>query len=354
MDENTALRQIEESQNLQRREIEQFLKNTLLEGYSERQATFWNRDYSSVEKYLSSVAENRERWQRTVGSFTFTDDMRVEEEEFLEEEDFRISRISLELGETLRARALVGLPEGQGPFPLVICQHGYTSAPENVFGFADHDSETVFKNIYHSYGTELLKQGFAVLAPLNIAGPRRNRLERLAQLLGKSLFGFEISRTTRLLDYACSLPEIDKDNIAMWGISMGGNYTMFMLPLEERIKVGICSAFFNERLEKMAAVDYKQTNFLPQSEYEHQFLPGWLREFTDSDLVSLICPRPFMIQTGKGDRATWWQNVVEEFEDSKEHYEKLGVADRIQLCLHEGGHEIALEEGIDFLQLHLR
>ena len=30
--------------------------------------------------------------------------------------------------------------------------------------------------------------------------------------------------------------------------------------------------------------------------------------------------------------------VIEEFDDAKTHYEKLGIAERIQIDLHEGGH----------------
>jgi len=51
----------------------------------------------------------------------------------------------------------------------------------------------------------------------------------------------------------------------------------------------------------MAVPDPRYSCFLETKE-EHAFHDGWLVEFTDSDVVSLICPRPLMIQTGKLDR----------------------------------------------------
>ena len=34
----------------------------------------------------------------------------------------------------------------------------------------------------------------------------------------------------------------------------------------------------------------------------------------------------------------------------REHYERLGIADRVELDLHEGGHEIRVETGIPFME----
>ena len=79
-------------------------------------------------------------------------------------------------------------------------------------------------------------------------------------------------------------------------------------------------------------------------------IASWLREFADSDLVSLIAPRAFMSQTGKGDGIAWWPFVVEEYERSREHYVKLGVEpERMVIDLHEGGHEIRVATGLEFL-----
>ena len=89
-----------------------------------------------------------------------------------------------------------------------------------------------------------------------------------------------------------------------------------------------------------------------KTSYEFYSVP--YTEFTDSDVVSLICPRPLLIQHGKKDRIAHWPQVVEEFELSKTHYEKLGLANRIELDLHEGGHESLTTSGIRFMNTWLK
>ena len=99
----------------------------------------------------------------------------------------------------------------------------------------------------------------------------------------------------------------------------------------------------------MVIDDPRYSCFLSTTE-EHIFIPGWLREFTDSDLVSLICPRPILVETGKGDGIAWWPQVQEEFKAATEHYINLGIGERIEMDLHEGGHEIHLVRSVEFLK----
>jgi len=46
--------------------------------------------------------------------------------------------------------------------------------------------------------------------------------------------------------------------------------------------------------------------------------------------------------------------VIDEFDASKEHYQKLGIAERIEMDLHEGGHVIRVESGVPFLEKWLK
>jgi len=338
-------RKIKDIQSIQRRETEEYLRYLCVDRYADRQNLYWNRNYSSIEEFLSSVEENRRRWQEAVGLFEPEGDFTVAEELFWERENIILKYIRINFSQHLYCRGILGLPrESVGRLPLVIAQHGLVSFPERVFGFLDPT------NLYHSYEYRLLEEGFAVLAPLNITEVfPRARYQRICLLLGKTIAGLEISKLKHLLDYVLLSPEIDKNRVGMWGISLGGFYTLITLPIENRIKLGIISAFFNHRLKKMVIDDPRYSCFLSTAE-EHIFIPGWLREFTDSDLVSLICPRPLLIQTGEADEISWWPFVLEEFYRAKEHYTKLNIGDRIQIDLHSGGHEIRYESGLAFLK----
>ncbi len=223
--------------------------------------------------------------------------------------------------------------------PLVIVQHGIGSTPETPFR----------EGAYHAYAKELLKAGFAVLVPMNLMSvERRNRIERLCRLADISLPGIELVRLQNLLDAVLADPAIDSDRVGMWGVSLGGMATMFWMPLEPRIRAGVVSAWFNQRRNKMVVPDDRYRSFLVTEE-DHAFFTGWLTEFTDHDVVSLICPRPLLIQHGKQDKIAWWPQVTEEFDIARAHYNKLNIEDRIEIDIHDGGHEAIIGSGVAFM-----
>jgi hypothetical protein len=208
--------------------------------------------------------------------------------------------------------------------------------------------------VYNSYAKALVEAGFAVLAPMNLRTiERRNHIERLCRLSGMTLPGIELARLQHLLDEVLKDPRIDGERVGMWGVSLGGMATMFWMPLEPRIKAGIVSAWFNHRLTKMAVADEKYSAFIATDE-EHAFFNGWLTEFADHDAVCLICPRPLMMQHGKKDRIAHWPDVIQEFQTAKRHYDRLGISDRFELVIHEGGHEAIVDEGVAFMQKWLK
>lgn len=326
-------------------QLEGYLRRMLVEQYPERAAKAWHRDYSSIEAFEKSVEPNRARWRAVVRPPVLTKTGPLERQPYAPLADIKAEWWRVPLG-GLTAEGIFAAPSGAGAgrrTPLVIVQHGIGSFPERNFGLNDDHGA------YHAYARELLKAGFAVIVPMNLRSiERRNRIERLCRLANLSLPGIELTRMQRLLDEAVREPAVDADRVGMWGLSLGGLCTMFWMPLEPRIKAGVCSGWFNHRRNKMVIPDSRYSCFLDTRE-EHAFFTGWLLEHTDSDLVSLICPRPFQVQTGKADGIAHWPMVVEEFDAAKQHYQKLGITDRIAMDLAEGGHETHVESGVKFL-----
>ncbi|HKX00156.1 MAG TPA: hypothetical protein VJN43_20620 [Bryobacteraceae bacterium] len=329
-------------------ELERYFRDYLVTQYPARAATAWHRSYESQAAFLKSVEPNRERYRRMFSPPDLKPTGPLARQPMPNIPGVKAEWLTLPLG-FIKAEALLVIPEGATKsVPLVIAQHGIDSFPERVFGVADDE------NLYHDYGHALVREGFAVLAPINLSFvPNRNRIERLARLADTTLPGIEFRRMQLLLDEVLKDSRIDPNRIGMWGISLGGMATMFWMPLEPRIQCGIVTAWFNERRNKMVIPDPRYSCFLETKE-EHAFFRGWLTEFTDSDVASLICPRPLLVQTGKKDGIAWWPQVVGEFNAAKEHYQKLGIADRIEMDLHDGGHEIRVETGVPFLKKWLK
>jgi hypothetical protein len=324
-------------------QLEDYLRRFLIDQYEQRAANAWQRNYSSVDAFLKSVEPNRRRWHAILNppDLKPTGPLQVRSHEPLADLDGQW--LTLPLG-PIQAEAILVIPKSSTRrVPLVIAQHGIGSFPERVFGVMDEGGA------YHAYARELVKAGFAVLAPLNLRNAEnRNRIERLCRLADTTLAGIELARLQRLLDVVLADERIDPDRVGMWGVSLGGMATMFWMPLEPRIKAGVVCAWFNHRRNKMALPDKRYSCFLETVE-EHAFLRGWLTEFTDHDVVSLICPRPLLVQHGKADGIAWWPQVVEELDVARTHYERLGFTDRINIDLHDGGHEARVESGREFL-----
>ena len=328
-------------------QLETHIERWLVEEYPGRAAQAWHRDYASVEAFLKSVEPNREGWRRILNPPDLKPTGPLARQPHPPMADLGGEWLVVPLG-PIEAEGLLVVPaSAEGPVPLVIAQHGIGSFPERVFGLADDG------DAYHSYARELVNAGFAVLAPFNLfSGEHRNRIERLCRLADTTLPGIELVRLQRLLDEVLEDPRIDADRVGMWGVSLGGLATMFWMPLEPRIKAGVVCAWFNHRCNKMAVSDKRYSCFLDTQE-EHAFFRGWLTEFADEDVVGLICPRPLLIQTGKKDGIAHWPQVVETFEAARVHYERLGIPDRIEIDLHEGGHEARVESGVSFLKCWL-
>ena len=324
-------------------QLEAYLRHYLVDEYPGRSAELWKRDYSSVEAFMVSVEPQRARWRALLNPPDLRPTGPMVRRPHPALSDLHGEWLTLPLG-PLAAEAILVLPaKAKGRVPLVIAQHGIGSFPERVFGVMDDG------NAYHAYARELVKAGFAVLAPFNLrTAENRNRIDRLCRLADTTLPGIELARLQRLLDVVLADPRIDGNRVGMWGVSLGGMATMFWMPVEPRIKAGVVCAWFNDRCHKMAVSDKRYSCFLDTKE-EHAFLHGWLTEFSDYDVVSLICPRPLLVQTGKKDEIAWWPLVVEEFEKSRGHYEKLGMADRMEMDLHDGGHEARVDSGVRFL-----
>jgi dipeptidyl aminopeptidase/acylaminoacyl peptidase len=321
-------------------QLENYLRQYLVAEYEERTAKVWNRDYSSFDALKRSVAPNLRRWEEVLSPPILAKSGPLLRKPYTLGE-IQAEWVELPLG-MLKAEAVLAFPTGasvQEQVPIIIVQHGIASTPETPFS----------PGAYHEYAKALLKAGFAVLVPMNLKSvEKRNNVERYARLAGTSLPGIELVRLQHLLDIILADPRVDAEKVGMWGVSLGGMATMFWMPLEPRIKAGVVSAWFNERRNKMAVMDERYSSFSPRE--EHAFFNGWLTEFSDYDLVSLITPRPLMIQHGKNDNIAHWPQVVEEFDKAKVHYQKLNIPERIELILHEGGHEAVVEEGVRFMK----
>jgi dipeptidyl aminopeptidase/acylaminoacyl peptidase len=124
----------------------------------------------------------------------------------------------------LTITGMMNVPEGEGPFPVVILNHGYIP-PSRYWSGAD-----TWRAADH-----LAASGYLTISP-DFRG------------WGGSDSGDNFFRTGLVIDVLNlisslpSLPQADPDRVGMWGHSMGGGVTSKAITIDDRIKAAVLYA----------------------------------------------------------------------------------------------------------------
>jgi hypothetical protein len=70
-------------------------------------------------------------------------------------------------------------------------------------------------------------------------------------------------------------------------------------------------------------------------------------------MAALIAPRPFMVERGHGDGVAPDEWVGYEFAKVRRTFDLLGIGDRCELTVFNGGHQIEGKATFAFLAKHL-
>lgn len=232
--------------------------------------------------------------------------------------------------------------------PVVVCQHGLEGRPQDVIG------EKNFQ-YYKAFATQLAERGFITFAPQNlyIFQDRFRTLQRKANPLGKTLFSIIVPQHQQITDWLKTLPEVDGDRIGFYGLSYGGKSAMRIPPLVKNYALSICSADFNEWVDKNANTRASYS-YVWTGEYEI-FEWDLGSTFNYAEMAALIAPRPFMVERGHFDGVGTDEQVAAEYAKVRHLYQaKLGIGDRTEIEWFVGPHTINGVGTYEFLHKWLR
>ena len=166
--------------------------------------------------------------------------LNIKETNTIQMEGYTIKNIAFQTRPGIYATANLYIPEGQGPFPAVINMLGHWRKGK------------IDANGPQPVGHSLAVNGYVCLTidPWG-SGERTtihgifedhgdgNNLGSSLMNIGEPLIGIEISDNMRGVDLLCSLPYVDMKNIGATGGSGGGNQTMWLASIDERIKAAM-------------------------------------------------------------------------------------------------------------------
>ncbi len=235
--------------------------------------------------------------------------------------------------------------------PVVVCQHGLEGLPEDTI---NDDPKSKAYGPYKAFAARLADRGFIVYAPHNpYRGQDKFRmLQRKANPLGLTLFSFIIAQHDVTTTWLASLPFVDPERIAFYGLSYGGKTAMRVPAALERYCLSICSGDFNEWVMKCASNTHPG-GYVFTGEWE---IWEWdlAHTFNYAEMALLIAPRPFMVERGHDDGVGLDEDVGYEFAKVKRGYDKLGIGDRTEIEWFDGPHTINGVGTFKFLHKWLR
>jgi hypothetical protein len=240
---------------------------------------------------------------------------------------YTIKKIYFQTRPKVYATADLYVPDGKGIFPAIINMHGHW--PNGKAG-----------EMIQSRAHELALNGYVCL---NIdawgAGERTtihgvdeyhgSNLGASLLNIGESLLGNQLTDNMRGVDLLCSLSYVDKNNIGATGASGGGNQTMWLSALDERIKASM----------PVVSVGTFQS-YIMGSNCVCELMPQGFTFTEESGILALIAPRSIKICSGLKDASPTFypSEMIRSYTNAKPIFALYNVEDNINYQLFNTPH----------------
>lgn len=259
---------------------------------------------------------------------------------------FTIKNIYFQTLPGVYATANLYIPDGKGPFPAVINSNGHWPGARMC-----DPVQSVAQFLAQNGYVSLCMDAFGAGERSTIPGLEEYHGANLgASLLniGKTLLGIQVSENMRAVDLLCSLPFVDVKNIGATGASGGGNQTLWLTAIDQRIK---------------AAVPVVSTgtfeSFIMESNCVCELLVNGLTMTEESGVIAMIAPRAvLMLNHAKETNPSFFPaEMLRTYANAKPVYKMLGAADNLDYQLFDLSHNYFPEDReamLKWFNFHLR
>ncbi|GAA4791409.1 hypothetical protein GCM10023231_19160 [Olivibacter ginsenosidimutans] len=253
--------------------------------------------------------------------------LEIKETGMIVKTEYRIKNIRFQTRPGVYATANLYIPEGKGPFPGVLITHGH---------WPDGRRAVIFQEV----AQVLAQSGYVALTidawgageRCTIAGEQEYHGANLGASLfniGQSLLGMQLTDNIRAVDLLCSLPGVDSTKIGATGSSGGGNQTMWLAALDERIKAAI----------PVVSVGTFQS-YVMNSNCVCELLPHGLSFTEESAVLGLIAPRALKVFNANQDAnpSFFPAEMLRTYANARKIYALMGAKEQLSYQRFDTGH----------------
>jgi dienelactone hydrolase len=266
-------------------------------------------------------------------------------------------KIIFQSRENLSVFGYLLLPEKLSvPAPAIVCLPGHGRGCDDIVGIAENGQQRETKTGYaRDFALQVVEHGYAVFAIEQLAfGCRRDDAARrkgagqsscqpaagAALLFGQTMIGWRVWDVMRAIDYLGTRSEIDSSRLATMGISGGGTVSLFAAALDERIKLGVVSGYFNTFRDSILSLSHCIDNYVP----------GILNYIEMYDIAGLIAPRGLFIESGTRDPIFPIHASRAAFKKAEAIYSVFGAANQIAHEVFDDEHVFYGKGAFEFLK----
>ena len=268
-------------------------------------------------------------------------DLRAQVVGSIKRDGYRIEKLRYESQPGLLATAHLYLPDGSGPFPVVLSPHGH---------FQFKKSQPMIQ----ARGISLALEGFATLivdSP-GVSWDRNPQNERLAigehndwfLSLGVSIQGVYAWDLMRGLDYLETRADMDCSKVGITGASGGGTAALYTFAIDDRITCAVPVCFATSL----------EVN--PHNGCLCNHVPGVLNCGDRTDILAIRAPKPVMLVGATIDEEYPPEGHQRAYEKLRAIYRGRKAESNVRLELIEGKHDYnrrMREVMVAFMREHL-
>ena len=149
---------------------------------------------------------------------------------------------------------------------------------------------------------------------------------------GICTLGMMVWDLMKLTDFLLTPPLVDPKRIGALGMSGGGQQTLYLTALDDRISAAVTSGYF---------YGFKEALLLQPANCSCNFIPHIWETLDMGDLGAMIAPRAFFVESGRLDHlsgAPGIDNVIPQVEIAKSAFDLFGKGENLTHSIHGEGH----------------